>query len=109
MLKHNDWHTSHDYREETLSIHALEGCYAMDWAMIDNQLSATNTRRCTCTVQQLRLETIQDELIVPPVSQQVYHLRETHVGGVCRSVKLTSLKNTSQHFEIPNSGQQFRT
>jgi hypothetical protein len=81
----------------------------MDSAMIGNLLSATNTRRSTCTVQLLHLKTILDELIVPPVSQQVYHLRETHVHGVCRSVKLTSLKNASQHFEIPNSGQQFRT
>jgi len=44
-----------------------------------------------------------------PVSQQVHDLRETHVQGVCRSIKLTSLRDASVDFGIPNIGQLFRT
>jgi len=43
------------------------------------------------------------------MSPQVHHLREAHVGGVCRSIKLNSLRNASEDFGIPNFGQLFRT
>ena len=36
-------------------------------------------------------------------------MRETHVRGVCRGIKLTSLRDTSDDFGIPNFGQLFRT
>jgi len=44
-----------------------------------------------------------------PLSQQVHHLRETHVCGVCTSIKLTSLIHASVEFRLPNFGQLFRT
>jgi len=76
--------------EETLSYLALEGWYDVDSAKVFILLSATNKRRSTHSAHQLRLQTIQDEPIIRPVSKQVYHLREIHVRGVCRSIKLTS-------------------
>jgi len=39
----------------------------------------------------------------------VHHLRETHVRRVCRSIKLTSLRDTSVDFGILNFGQLFPT
>jgi hypothetical protein len=91
MLKNNDWCTGLDYMEATLSYLALNGWYDIDCAKVFNLLSATNKRRSTRTVHLLHLHTIQNEPIIRPVSQQVYHLRETHVRGVYRSIKLTSL------------------
>jgi len=41
------------------------------------------------------------------VSLQVQHLIETHVRGVCQSIKSTSLRDESQDFGIPNFGQLF--
>ena len=107
MLKHNDWCTSLDYMEETLSYLALQGCYNIDSAKVFNQLSATDQWRSTYWVYLLRLQTIQDKSIIHPESQQVYHLRETHVHGVGRSIKSTSLRDASEDFGIPNFGQLF--
>jgi len=45
--------------------------------------------------------------IFPPISQQVYHLRETHLHGVCRSIKLTSLQDASLDCINVNIGQLF--
>jgi len=57
----------------------------------------------------LCIQPIQDELCICPILQLVYHLRETHVRGVCRSIKVTSIKDASQEFGIPNFQQVFRT
>jgi len=108
MLMHNDRCTGLDYMEETLSYLALQGWYDMDSAKVFNLLSATDQLRSTCSAHLLRLQTIQDEPIIRPVSQQVYHLRETHVRRVCRSIKLTSLRDASEDFGIPNFGRLFR-
>jgi len=91
MLKHNDRCTGLDYMEETLSYLALQGWYDIDSAKVFNLLSAPDKRRSTPRAHLLRLQTIQDEPIIRPISQQLYHLRETHVRGVCRSIKVTSL------------------
>ena len=108
MLKHNDQCTGLDSMEETLSYLALHGWYDIDSAKVFNLLSATDKRRSTRRADLLCLQTIEDEPIIRPVSQQVYHLRETHVCGVCRSIKLTSLRDASEDFEIPIIGQLFR-
>jgi hypothetical protein len=92
MLKHNDQCTGLDYMEETLSYLALEGWYNIYSANVFNLLSATAKRRTTRRAHLLCLQTVQDEPIIRTVSQQVYHLRATHVRGVCRSIKLTSLR-----------------
>ena len=42
------------------------------------------------------------------MSPQVHHLRATHVSGVCRCVKLTSLRSASEDFGNPNFRQLFR-
>jgi len=68
--------------EETLSYVALPGWYDIDSETVFKLLSATDKRWSTCRAHLLRLQTIQDEPIVHPVSQQVYHVRETHVRGV---------------------------
>jgi len=105
MLKHNDRCTGLDYTEETLSYLALQGCYEIHSAKVFNLLSATNRWRNTCRAHLSRLQTIEDEPFIRLVSQQVYHLREMHVRGVCRSTKLTSLRDASDNFRIPNFGQ----
>jgi len=108
MLKYNDRFTSLDSTEETLSYLALEGWYNIYSAIVFNLLSTTNKRRSTRRAHLLSLQTIQDESIIRPVLQQVYHLRETHVRGVCRSIKLTSLRDALEDFGISNFGQLFR-
>jgi hypothetical protein len=90
---------------ETLSHLALEGWYDDDCAKCFNLLSATNKWRSTRRAHLLRLQTILEQPIIRPVSQQVNHLRETHVRGVCRSIKLTSLRDSSEHFGTPIFGQ----
>jgi hypothetical protein len=104
MLKDNDRCTGLDYMEETLSYLALKGWYNVDFAKVFNLLSATDKRRSTCSAHLLRNQTIQDEPIIRPVSERVYHLRETHVRGVRRSIKITSLRDTSEDFGVPNFG-----
>jgi hypothetical protein len=108
MLKHNDRCTGLDYMEETLSYLALEGGYDIDSANVFNLLSATDKQRSTRRAHLLHLQTIQDEPIIRPVSHHVYHLREMHAHGVCRSIKLTSLRDASEDFGFPNFGQLFR-
>jgi len=107
MLKHNDQCTGLDYMEETLSYLALQGRYDIDSAKVFNLLSAIDKRQSTHRAHLLRNQTIEDEPIIRPVSQQVYHLREMHVRGVCRSIKLSSLRDASEDFRIPNFGQLF--
>jgi len=107
MLKHNDWSTGLDYMEETLSYLALEGCYNIDSAKVSNLLSTIDKRRSTHRAHLLCLQTIQDEPILHAVLQQVYHLRDMHIHAVCRSIKLTSLRDASEDFGIPNIGQLF--
>jgi hypothetical protein len=108
MLKHNDQRTGLDYMEETLSYLALQDWYDLDLAKVFNLLSATDMWRSTRRAHLLYLQTIEDEPIIRLISQQLYHLRETHVRGVCSSIKLTSLKDASEDFGIPNFGQLFR-
>jgi len=107
MLKHNDYCTGLDSMEETMSYLALQGWYDNDSAKVFNQLSATYTLRSTRRAHLLCLQTIEDEPFIHPVSQQVYHYREMHVRGVCRSIKLTSLRDPSEDFGIPNFGQLY--
>jgi len=102
MLKHNNRCTGLDYMEEILSYLALQGWEDIDSAKIFNLLSTTDKRRSTRWAHLLRLQTIEDELIIRPVSQQLYYLREMHVRGVCRSIKSTSLRDASEDFGIPN-------
>ena len=109
MLKHNDRCTGLDYMEETLSYIALQGCYDIDSAKVLNQLSAADKQRNIRRALLSRLHNCQEESFFCPVSPQVHHLRETHVCGVCRSIKLTSLRDASVDFGFPNFGQLFRT
>jgi len=108
MLRHNDRCTGLDYMAETLSYLALQGWYVIDSAKVFNLLSVTNHRRSTHRAYLLRLQTIQDEPIILTESQLVNYLKETHVRGVCRSIKLTSLRDVSEDFGIPHFEQLFR-
>jgi len=108
MLKHNDRCTGIDYMEEILSYLALQGWYDIDSVKVFNLLSAADKWRNTCRTHLLRLHNSQKEPLFRPVSQQVHRLRETHVRSVCRSNKLTSLRDASVDFGIPNFGQLFR-
>ena len=108
MLKHNDRRTGLDYMEETLSYLALQGWYDIDSAKVFNVLSAADKRHNTCRAHLLCLQHCQEEPFFRPISQQVHHLRATHVHKVCRSVKLSQLGDASVDFGIPNCGQLFR-
>jgi len=94
--------------EETLSHFSLQGWYDIDFAKVVNLLSAADKGRKTCRAYLLRLQHCQEEPFFRPVSPQVHHMRETHVCGMCRSIKLTSLRDASEDFGIPNFGQLFR-
>jgi len=107
MLEHNDRCTSLDYMEETLSYLALQGWYNVNFAKVFNLLSTTDKQQSTRRAHLLVLHTIQDAPFICPISQHVYHLRETHVRGVCGSIKLTSLRVASEGFGILNCGQLF--
>jgi len=107
MLMHNDRFPGLDYMEETLSHLALQGWYDMDSAKDFNLLFVTDQRQSTYRAHLLRLQTIQDEPIIRPVLQQVYHLRETDVHRVCRSIKLTSLRDATEDFRISDLQQLF--
>jgi len=80
----------------------------IDSTKVFNLLSATDKWQSNHSTHLLHLKTIQDELTIRSVSQHVYHLREMHVCGVCRSIKLTSLRDALEDFGIPNFGQLFR-
>jgi len=108
MLKHNDRCTGLDYMEDSLSHLALQGWYDIDSAEVFNLLSAADKRQNTGRAHLLRVQYCQEEPFFRPVSQQVHHLRETHVRGVCRSIKPTLLTDASEDFGIPNFGQLFR-
>jgi len=108
MLKHNDRCTGLDCMDSTLSYLALQGWYNIGSANVCDLPSTTDTQRSTCRSHLLPLQTIEEEPFIRPVSQQLYHLRETHVRGVCRSIKLISLRDASEDFGNPNFGPQFR-
>jgi len=95
--------------EETLLYLALQGWYNIDSAKDFNLLSAADKRRNTCRAHLLRLQHCQKEPFFRHISHQVHHWRETHVRRVCRSIKLTSLRDASVDFRIPNFGQLFHT
>ena len=109
MLKHNDQCTGLDYMEETLAYPALQDWYNIDSAIVFNLQSDADEPRNTGGAQHVRLQHSQKEPLFCPVSQQVHHLRGTHVCGVCRSIILTSLQDASVDFGFPNFGQLFRT
>jgi len=107
MLKHNDRCTCLDNMVETLSYLALQGWYNIDSAKVFNLLSAANPRQNTRRAHLLRHQNRQEEPFIFPVSPQVHHMTETHVGGVCRSMISTSLRDASVDCGIPNFGQLF--
>ena len=84
ILKHNERCTGLDYMEETLSSLAHQGCSDIHSANILNLLSATDKQRNIPRAHLLRLQRCQESQFFRPVSQQVHHLRETDVCGVCR-------------------------
>ena len=108
-VKHNDQCAGLDYMEETLSYLALQHWYDIYSATVLNIPAAANTWRSKRRAHLLHLHHCQEELFFCPISQQVHHLRETHVRGVCRSIKLTALRDASVDCGIPNFGQLFGT
>jgi len=103
MPNYNDLCSGLDYMVKTKSYLALQGWYDTDSAKVLQLLSTTNTWRSTHRAHLLWLQTIQDESYLHAVWQQVYHVRETHVHRVCSCIILTSLRDVSQDFGIPNS------
>ena len=109
MPKHNDWCTGLDYMKETLSYLAHQGGYDIDSANRFNLLAAADKRQNTRRAHPLRLHRCAKEPFFRPISQQVHYLRATHVRRVCRSLKLTSLRDESVDIGLRNFGQLFPT
>jgi len=109
MLTHNDRCTGLDYMEEILSYLALQGWYDFDYVTVFNILSAADSRRDMRRAHLLHLQHSLKEPFFRHISQQVHHLRGTHVRGVCRSIKSTSLRDASVDFGISNIEPLFRT
>jgi len=101
MLKHNDWCTGLDYLDETLFYVARQGWYNIDSVKVFNLQTAADTQRNTRQAHRLHPHQCQKEPFFRPVSQQVYHLRETQARGVYRNIIMTSLRDTSVDFGIP--------
>ena len=106
MLKHNDRSTGLYYMEKILSYLAPQRWYDNDSATIVNLLSAADKQQNTRRAHLSSLQQCQDKSFFHPMPPQVHHLRETHVHGVCRSIKLTSRRDALEDFRIPNFGQQ---
>jgi hypothetical protein len=109
MLQHNDPCTSLDDMEETLLYLAHQGWYDIDSANVINLPSAADKRRNTCRAHHLRVHHCQKVPFFCPISQQVHHLGETDVYGMCRSIKLTSPRDASVGFGIHSFGQPLQT
>jgi hypothetical protein len=109
LHKDNEQCTGLDYTEETVLHLARLAQYGIDSAKDFNLLPAADNRQIMCIYQLLHLQLGQDEPFFTHVSQQVYHLRETLVRRVCRSIKFTSLRDESVDIKIPNFRQLFHT
>jgi len=105
MLKSKGQFTSPDYMEETLSHLALQGWYDIDSAKDFNLLFTTDKLWNPPRAHLLCLQYCQEEPFFRPILQQVNHLTVTHVCGVWRSIKWTSLRDSSEHFIMSNFGQ----
>jgi hypothetical protein len=90
--------------KQILSHLALQGWYNIDSGTDFNWLSATDKWQPTPRAHLLHLQTIQEDSIIRTVSQQVYHLRETHIPRLCRSIKLASLRDALEYFGISTFG-----
>jgi hypothetical protein len=93
--------------EKILSYQTLQGWYDIDSANVFNLLHTTEKWLSTHRARQLHLQKILNKPIIHHVSQEVDHLREMHVHGVCRSIKLASLRDASEDIRIPNIEQLF--
>jgi len=107
MFNHNDRGTNLDNQEETLLHLALYGWYDIDSSYALTLPSATDKQRNTPRALLIHLLHYQEKTFFHPLSQQVHHLRETHVCGVSTSIKLTALTETSIDIGIPNCWQLF--
>jgi hypothetical protein len=103
MLKHND------SVQGQLSYLALQGGYDIDSAIVFNILYAAYKLRKLRRAHLLRLHHCLKEPFFRPKLQQVHHLSESLVRGVCRNIKFTSLRDASVNFAIPNFGQLLHT
>ena len=105
MLKYNDRSTGLDNTAETLSCLALQGWYDIDLAKVFNVLTAAGKWRNTHRPHLLRLQHCQHEPFFRTVSLLVHHFSESHIRGVCRSIKLSSLREASEDVGITLFGQ----
>jgi len=108
-LKHNDRCTGLDYMEETMSKLALHGWNQIDFTQSFHLISVAHVLRNLHRAHLLRLQHCQEDPLFCPVSQQVHHVRDTHVHGVCTSINFISLRDASVDFGVPNFWQLFRT
>jgi len=109
MLKQNDPSTGLDYIEETLLYLALQGWYDIDSAKVFNRLSTADKQWNTRRAHLLRLQHSQDKPLFHSMLAEVHHFIETHVHGGCWSITLTSFRDASKEFEIPNFVQLFHS
>jgi len=107
MLEHNIWVTGFDYTEETLFSLALQGWYDIDYANVFDLLPTTDKWQNTCRAHVLHPHHCQNVLVLFPVSPQVHYLREIDFHRVGRSIKLTTLRDTSVDFGTPKFVQLY--
>jgi hypothetical protein len=107
-FKHNARSTRLHYSEKILSNLSLFGWYDNILAHGFNLQSADDKRQNTRRSHLSCTQYCQDEAFLHPMSPQVNYMRETHVRGVCRRIKLTPLRDASEDVGIPNLGQLIR-
>jgi len=108
MLKPNHGCTGLHYMEVTLWYVMLQGCFNIDSANIIDWISSVAKWQNTGRANILLMQRLQKLPFFRPVSLQVLHLSETHVHPECRSIKLTTFRDSSEGVWIPNFGQVFQ-
>jgi hypothetical protein len=107
MRKHNDRSTSLNNMEETFSYLDLQSSYDIDSAKIMNLLSSAEKQWNTCRTHLVSFRHCKDKPFFRCMSSHVNFSRQPHFCAVCKSVKLTSLRDTSEDVWIPNTWQLF--
>lgn len=107
MLKHNGCCASFDYIVETLSHLTIQGRCEIESANDFNWLSATDTWRNISSALRVYIWHYQWERFFHLTLQPGQYLIQCHHCGVCRRVKLTLLRDTSEDVRISKVGQLF--
>jgi len=101
-LIHNGRYTALDYVEDVQSYLSQQSSYNTDCGIGLNLLLAGDKCRNGCRPHLLPIKHGHNEPCFQPVPRHVHHLGESHVCGVCGSIKSTTLSDASEDFSIPS-------